>query len=69
MEYKIHHDANFVITGDTEVVIMTTSAATSDDKIGIMITLNFQYSVLYEYEMLYSSCANLTVTFSLPQRR
>ena len=31
-----HHDANFVITGSPDAVIMTTICATSDDKVGIM---------------------------------
>ena len=38
------HNAIFVITGGAQqYIVMTTSDATSDDKIGIMITLSFQW--------------------------
>ena len=33
MKTEIHHDANFVVTDGTTVVIMTTYSATSYDKI------------------------------------
>ena len=36
------HDANFPNTDGKEVVIMTTSGAFSDDKIGTIMTLGFQ---------------------------
>ena len=35
------HDANFVITGGTS--IMTISGAASDDEVGIMTALHFQW--------------------------
>ena len=38
------NDANFVITGDTKVVVMTTSCATSEDSVGIMTSLGFHRS-------------------------
>ena len=37
LKTKSHHDANFAVTG---------SSAASDDKVGIMTTLNFQWMCL-----------------------
>ena len=36
------HNGNFVGNGDAGVVVMTTSGAASNGKIGIMTTLEFQ---------------------------
>ena len=38
LKTESHHNANFFITGDT---IMTTSSATSDNKVGIMTAFSF----------------------------
>ena len=40
------HDANFVINGGTAGCLMTTCSATNDDKVGIMTTLGFPWSLL-----------------------
>ena len=50
------HDANFVITGGTRGSLMTTSGASSDDKVGIMITLISVQALWCHKTMMSSRC-------------
>ena len=54
LKIKICHDASFVVTVASEVVVITTSGFTSDDKYGMIVALGFQCMII---RMISRRCA------------
>ena len=54
LKSKSCHDASFVVTVAPQVVVMTTSGFTSDDKYGMIVALGFQCMII---RMISRRCA------------